>query len=328
MGVDGGYTELDVAELARVLTGWTICKKELADVDDPLAPCIANYWEALPEGQWTAHFDPADHDCTTKTLFLGTPQETVFADTCSSVNDGVNELATALDSIVAHPSTSRFISKKILQLLVTDEPTDEMIDILVAEWNDAGHPQGVGDLREVTRAALELDIFLDLAAVPSKVKTPMEHFISGYRAIRGETDGIDKILGYIINGNHIPFFNLIPTGFSELGDDWIDTNAFQRRQNFGVELALTTAIDRPNFNSDPVALLNANGVSTAPGNATAIVDFLALALFGDDLGPGDRQLAVDFLLSGDDGVPDPSYDDTRIRQAVGLMLGFGDFQKQ
>ena len=74
MGVGGGYTQADVEELSRVFTGWTLCKKEFADVNDPLAPCIADYWIEPPFGRWVAA--PGGRETTTarqKTLFAGTP---------------------------------------------------------------------------------------------------------------------------------------------------------------------------------------------------------------------------------------------------------------
>ncbi len=342
MGVNGGYTQEDVEVLARIMTGWTICKKSMASAGDPLAGCITNYWEPTPAGQWTSHFVITDHDCGPKTLFAGTPQQITFpgTPTCSSPADAAAALAEfeqALDAIAAHPATPQFISTKILQLLVTDEPTQEMVDALVAEWNDAGHPQGIGDMREVTRAALSLPLFLDLAAVPAKVKTPLEHFASAFRAVRGRTDGFTSVLNYLVLTQHIPFYNLVPTGYSELGEDWVDTNNMLERQNFGVYLIAfgTAGCDAaPNpdppacFGSDPVGLLTASGISTAPGNATAIVEFYNDILFAGTLLDSEKQMALDYLLTADDGTPDPNYNNARIRGAVGLMLGFAQYQNQ
>jgi hypothetical protein len=239
----------------------------------------------------------------------------------------------ALDAIAAHPSTAPFVSRKILQLLVTDEPTQAMVDTLVAEWNDGGNPHGSGDLREVTRAALTLSEFQDMAASGYKVKSPFEHFMSAIRALRGSTDGMTAILGslfggepgYMIQSKHLLFYNLIPTGWPEVGDEWIDTNTILVRQNYGMHLALSS---NPAFGTDLIALLNDSGVSTAPGNAAGIVDFLSEVLYGGQLPPGDRQRALDFLLTDDDGLPDPNYTETRIRQTAGIMLGFAQFKMQ
>ena len=145
MGVGGGYTQTDVEELARVITGFTICKKKDFLADDPLSPCVEQYWITDPASRWAALFVPGNHDCTQKTLFQGTPQETIIPDTCSNPPDGLADLDLALDAIVAHPSTPQYISRKILERFVTDQPDQAMIDVLVAEWNDATNPAGVGD---------------------------------------------------------------------------------------------------------------------------------------------------------------------------------------
>ena len=140
MGVAGGYTDMDVVELAKVLTGWNVCKKIPANVDDPLAPCID---PALidtpdePDGSWVANFTPGDHDCTLKTV-LGTP----IGPTCGDNVAMAAELGLALDTIVAHPSTPGFISKKLLVEFVTETPTQPMIDAGRGRVERRGEPRG------------------------------------------------------------------------------------------------------------------------------------------------------------------------------------------
>ncbi len=330
MGVDAGYTQLDVEELSRLMTGWTVCLKNTTDVDNPLAPCHINYWEAVPGRTWTTNFDISRHDCTPKTLFAGTPYEVNFpgTSTCSTTADAtaaLAELDQALDAIAAHPATPAFISGKIAELLISDEPTPEMVAGLVTAWNNGGNPQGVGDLREVTRAAVMSPFFLNPGLAGRKVKTPYEQFVSGLRAVRGSTDGLQEILASLTEAGQVPFFNEIPTGYSERGGDWISTGLTLVHQNWGIKLG--TYPLSTNFSSQPVPLLNANGISTAPGNAPAIVDFLGQILFGGNMTPAERQAAINYLNTDDTGTPSP-YDDARIREVVGLMLGYPNFQEQ
>lgn len=325
LGVDGGYTQTDVEELARVLTGWTICKKKLNFEDEPILGCIENYWEPTPPGTWSSYFVPPNHDCTAKTLFAGTPQELVIPDTCATPADGANDLQLALDAIAAHPATARFISTKLLQRFVTDTPEAAMVDAVVAEWNDAGNPAGVGDLREVLRAVLTQPALVDPDRVRGKIKTPFEHIVSMTRATRGTTNGIDFVLSFLVNAQHLPHYNAVPTGYAEDGGSWIDTTNTLERQNFGVYLTAFGPADL--FGSDPMGLLADAGISTAPGNAPAIVDYWSDVLFGGALTPAERQQAIDFLETEIDGTPSP-YDETRIRRTVGFMLGFGQFQEQ
>ncbi len=332
MGVDGGYTQKDVEELARILTGWTFCKKELANAANPTAPCIASYWLPTPAGRWVAHFDNSfirqgirRHDCGAKVLFEGTPYETTFPATpCVSPQEGVDEFHAALDAIVSHPSTPRFIAKKILQQLVTDDPSPAAIDALVAVWNNPANPEGIGDLRELTRAAMQMAEFRSPDQIGSKIRTPFEQFAAGMRATRGNTDGLSVIVNYLITAQHIPHYNEVPTGYAEAGPEWLDTNNTLTRQNFGLHLS---AVSGAAFGSDPIALLNANGVSPLPGNEAAIVDFFAKVLFGGELTPAERQEAITFLSTNDVGVPSP-FTTQRIRETVGLMLGYPQFQEQ
>jgi uncharacterized protein (DUF1800 family) len=324
MGVDAGYTQQDVEELSRVFTGWTLCRRVLDDLDDPLAPCLEQYWLDTPASAWSPVFVVERHDCLAKTLFAGTAHESTIPDSCSSPLDGVNDVALALDAIAAHPSTARFISKKFLQQFVTEEPDEALIDHLVNTWNDPGNPSGVGDLHAILSAALNHPAFLDPNRAGQKIKTPLEHFASGMRGIGGRTDGITTILTFLVNAQHIPHYNPVPTGYGEIGEAWIDTNNYLERQNYGLAVAI---LDSAEFGSDPIALLNANGVSTAPGNAEAIVDFYVDVLYGGALTPAERQRAIEYLNTDAAGLPSP-YDNGRIRETVGFLLGFPQFQEQ
>jgi len=324
MGVDGGYTQTDVEQLARVFTGWNYCRKSPANAANPLGPCLANYWDTSIAGDWVANFLTAKHDCGQKVLFQSTPQQVTIASTCGNPAAQIQELQTALDAIVSHPSTPRYISKKILEKFVSDSPQATEIDALVSEWNDVSNPHGVGDVRELLRAAVTSPAFGDPDRVGSKVKTPLEQFVSAFRAIRGKTNGNTLVFNYLTRAQHLPYLNTVPTGWPENGDDWLDTNNTLERQNFGIQLAASTLTT---FGSDPLGLLVANGVPTATGNAAAVVDFLADVLFAGALTPAERQSAIDFLNTDDNGNSAP-YTTARIKDLVGFLLGYPQFQEQ
>jgi uncharacterized protein (DUF1800 family) len=201
-----------------------------------------------------------------------------------------------------------------------------MIDNVVAEWNDASNPHGKGDLREVLRAVLGQARLRDPDAVGNKIKTPFEHVVSAMRAVRGKTDGPTVYRGYLQRLQEQFHLNAVPTGYPELGGDWIDTNNLLDRQNFGYDVSTRTAAT---FGADVIGLLNANGVSTAavPNNAAAIVDFYAGVLYGGALTPAERQEAIDYLNTDDNGVVS-NYTDSRIRETVGFLLGFAQFLEQ
>lgn len=318
LGVNGGYTQQDVEELSRVITGWSACLK-IPPNTQPLDLC-----DNGPGSIWYATFIIGAHDCTEKVLFAGTPQELTIPDTCAAPFTGVNDLGLALDALATHPSTAQYISRKLLQRFVTDTPDQELVDQIAAVYSDAGNPLGVGDMKAVLEAIFSADVLRNPDYARSKIKTPLEHLASSMRATRGFTDGFTGSLDFLALTQHLPHFNPVPTGWPENGESWIGTNNTLDRQNFGFNLMF---IVNPVFGSDPLTLLNDNGVSTLPGNTEAIVDFFSDAFFGGALTPAERQTAIDNLDQDAGGVPGP-YDDNRILETIALMLGYPQFQEQ
>ncbi|HEV8200207.1 MAG TPA: DUF1800 domain-containing protein [Candidatus Polarisedimenticolia bacterium] len=327
MGVDGGYTQQDIVQLAKVFSGWNVCKKDVSVASDPLSTCIASniYGTASePPGVWVASFEPVHHDSSEKILFAGTPYQAVIPSTAFNRAAGVNDARLAFDAIAAHPSTPRFIAKKLLQRFVDEQPTTAMIDAVVAAWNNPANPHGAGDLREVLRAVLAQTAFRDPARVGGKIKTPFEHVVSALRAVRASTDGTSIVEGYLTRMSELFHRNPVPTGYSEIGGDWLDTNNLLERRNFGM-----TAAASPSFAADVIGMLHDHGVVTAaqPNNAAAIVDDLSSMFFGSTLSAAERQRAIDYLNTDDNGLPSP-YDDGRIRETAGYLLGFAQFLEQ
>ena len=329
MGVDGGYTQQDVVQLARVFTGWNVCKKDASVAADPLAACIPrNLYGTTsePPGIFVRNFRTNQHDTGAKTLFAGTPYQKNIPDTTSNPANGINDVDLALDAIAAHASTPPFVARKLLQRFVTETPSQTMIDNVVAAWNNAVNPHGVGDLREVLRAVLAQAELRNPDFAGGKIKTPVEQVISAFRAGRGRTDGVTQVLSYLGRMQEPPHLNPVPTGYSELGGDWLDTNNLLERQNFGLDMTSRTATS---YGADVIGLLNAGGVSTSPtpNNAPAIVDFLSDVLFGGALTAAERQRAIDYLNTDDNGVT-ANYNDARIRETCGFMMGYAQFLEQ
>jgi uncharacterized protein (DUF1800 family) len=323
MGVDGGYTQTDVREMARVWTGWTLCRKNFSNeltlhvYADPAAAC------AIVSGKYTGHFDYTKHDCAAKTLFAGTAQQLNIPSTCNGTGQpqqsGINDAYLALDAVANHPSTQRFIATKLLQKFVTETPSLAMIQQVVDRWNLTG-----GDNLEVLKSVLDWTLLMDPDKVSNKIKTPFEQFAATYRATRSDTNdtNLGTLYSYLARMQMLPHQKSEPTGFGELSKDWINTNDLLERQNFAWDV--TT---RPlTFFEDIIPLLAANGLSAAspPGS---LVDFYAKVLFGGALTPHERQRLIDFLTSDDSGVP-AAVNDDRIRKLVALMLGLAQTMEQ
>lgn len=161
LGVDGGYTQTDVAELSRVLTGWTI------------------------QGRGNFVFNPAIHDWGSKTV-LGV---TIPAGSPSIGADGIKEGEQMLDLLVRHPSTARFIATKMLKWLLTPTPSDTQIGAIAAVYRATG-----GDIKAMVRAILN-DSWLP--AAPMKLKRPFHFLVSTLRSTHPADSAITLINGQL-----------------------------------------------------------------------------------------------------------------------------------
>src|ERR1019366_7760599 len=145
LGVDGGYTQADVTEIARVMTGWTI---------------------AQPEDGAQFQFDPRRHDPGTKTV-LG---EKFY-------EAGSDEGLRALDMLAHSPATAHFISMRIATRFVADDPPKALVDRMAATFLSSD-----GDIREVMREMLRSPEFWSPKVYGVKFKTPLELVVSTVRA--------------------------------------------------------------------------------------------------------------------------------------------------
>jgi hypothetical protein len=201
LGVDGGYTQQDVIELARVLTGWTIRQ---------------------PAGGGGFVFRPEMHDAAEKRL-LGQR---------FPAGAGIEEGERALDILAKHPSTARHIARKLATRFTSDDPSDALVDRAAAVYLRTG-----GDIREVLRSILTSNEFFSRASYRSKVKSPFEVVVSAVRAMNAPPDPTPRtaqaigFLGQPIYGHQAP------NGYPETGEAWMNTGAILNRINFGIAAA-------------------------------------------------------------------------------------------
>jgi uncharacterized protein (DUF1800 family) len=199
LGVDGGYTQKDVTEVARVFTGWTI--------DQP-----------RQGGNFV--FRPQMHDQDDK-LVLGTKVKP----------DGEKEGEKVLDLLASHPATARHIAFKLAQRFVSDEPPAALVDRAAKRFLDTK-----GDLREVTRTILTSKEFFAEDAYRAKVKTPLEFVISAARAADANIVNPQPIVNALRQLGMPLYGAQPPTGYSMTADAWVNTGALLNRMNFAVQL--------------------------------------------------------------------------------------------
>jgi uncharacterized protein (DUF1800 family) len=199
LGVDGGYTQKDVVELARILTGWTIDR---------------------PQQGGSFVFRPAMHDNGTKTL-LGV--------TFASTGEGEGE--RALDLLANHPSTARHIALKLTQRFVADEPPTALVDRVAKTFRDTK-----GDLRAVVRSILTSKEFLGADFRRAKVKTPLEFVASAARATDATIVNSQPLVTALQNLGMPLYGCQPPTGYDMTADTWVNTGSLLARMNFAVQI--------------------------------------------------------------------------------------------
>lgn len=225
MGVDGGYTQSDVTQAARILTGWGIYpmgnyaveareKLERAG-DDKLAKR-----GFVHEGDFL--FTPNRHDDSAKTV-LGKSFNTP---------EGYTEGVELLHLLAHHPSTAAFISRKLATRFVSDNPPQSLIDKMAKTFLDKG-----GDIKEVLLTMVSAPEFWSKDAVREKTKSPFELAISSVRSLNAAVTKPYELYNWMNRMGEKVYYYQAPTGFPDKGQYWINTGSLLNRMNFGLALA-------------------------------------------------------------------------------------------
>lgn len=239
LGVDGGYTQKDIVEVARCFTGWSI---------------------ARPRQGGGFAFVNFLHDKGEKTV-LG---QRIAA------GGGQRDGERVLEILAHHPSTARFIATKLARRFVADEPPAS----LVARVADVFQKTD-GDTIAMLRAIFASPEFNLPEAYRAKVKTPFELVVSAIRALGGETTGGGPLLRTLAEMGEALFLCQPPTGYADLAEAWVSTGAMVNRLNFGLALAANrlagTRVDLGQFltspaKKDPEQLLTLLAEVVVPGS--------------------------------------------------------------
>jgi uncharacterized protein (DUF1800 family) len=199
LGVDGGYTQKDVTELARVLTGWTIEQPQRG-------------------GDFT--FNERMHEPGTKVVLGQTFKE-----------DGKHEGEHAIEMLASHPSTARFISRKLAMRFVSDNPPPALVDRMADTFLKTD-----GDIREVLRTLFKSPEFWAEDSYRAKVKTPLEFVISAIRATNADVSNAQPLV-QTLNRMGMPLYGQQPpTGYSMKQEVWVNSAALLDRMNFALAL--------------------------------------------------------------------------------------------
>jgi uncharacterized protein (DUF1800 family) len=201
LGVEGGYSQQDVHEVARCFTGWTIDR---------------------PRQGGGFIFRPRLHDYGEKVVLGRTIKG----------GGGVEDGMEVLQRLAAHPSTAHFISLKLCRHFISDDPPASIVD-------RASHTfaQSQGDIRSVLKTILTSPEFNSPAAFRAKMKSPFELVASSLRTLNAETDAGVPLLGMIMRMGQPLFLYQAPSGYPDRAGTWINSGTLLTRMNFSMALA-------------------------------------------------------------------------------------------
>jgi uncharacterized protein (DUF1800 family) len=206
IGVDCGYTQKDVQEVARCFTGWTILN---------------------PRTDGSFIFRPFMHDDGEK-LVLGKK---------IAAGGGIKDGEQVIEILARHPNTAKFISTKLVRRFVSDNPPSALVDRVANVYLKTD-----GDIREMMRTILTSSEFYSPEVYRSKIKSPFELAVSAVRALSGRTDGSRPIAQFIGKMGQPLYAYQAPTGYPDRAEQWVNTGALLERLNFGLALGSNRVI--------------------------------------------------------------------------------------
>jgi uncharacterized protein (DUF1800 family) len=275
LGVDGGYTQKDVTEVARAFTGWTIERPQTV-------------------GRFV--FRPIMHD-TGEKIVLG---QLIRA------GGGQEDGERVIEILTRHPSTARFIAEKLVRRFVSDAPPPDLVARVAAAYARSG-----GDIPSMLRVIVESPEFLGEAAHRAKIKKPFEFVASAVRALgggAGAPGGLTLARATAAIGEPL-YFAQAPTGFADRAEAWVNAGALLGRMNFALGLAagrlpnVTVELPALVAGADPrspeavldrlLAAIVANQASPATRAVlvTQLTDPQITRLTADDRGPANTDVA-------------------------------------
>jgi uncharacterized protein (DUF1800 family) len=199
LGVDGGYSQQDVREVARCFTGWTLVR---------------------PRGD-DFRFEPRLHDQGAKTV-LGMR---------IGAGGGIEDGMKVIDLLARHPSTAKFIATKLARRFVADDPPASLVNRVAEAFRRSD-----GDIRATIRTIVESPEFYSPEAYRAKVKKPLEYVASALRVTNAETRVTHQLLRYLGRMGEPLFLAQPPTGYPDVGASWVTPDMLLTRMNFATDL--------------------------------------------------------------------------------------------
>ena len=332
LGVDGGYTQKDVQEVARCFTGWTIFQPR-----GGAAALNAMMGDGARRNAGTFFFNARAHDDGEKVV-LGHK---------IPGGGGIKDGLMVLEILAHHPSTAKFIATKLVRHFVSDEPPASLVDRVAATYTKTD-----GDIREMLRTIFFSNEFNSPEAYRVKVKRPFELVISAIRTVGADTNGGPGTHQWLQRMGEPLYGFITPNGYSDTAESWVNTGGLLERMNFALALA-SNRIPGTRVN---LAKLSGN-LGTSEADKTKLMDQFLNTILGGDISNATRETLLKQLdqptvvsiptpgqrpaerqddmgqMEGPDQMPRqrPRVEATindPVTKVVGLILGTPEFQHQ
>jgi hypothetical protein len=338
LGVDGGYTQKDIVEVAKAFTGWTIADARgyrraaastIKGTDDRRLARLQRMPgvpDDIESGEF--YFNERWHEKGPKTV-LGQKVD------AGGINDGMK----VIDILVGSPATAKFIAKKLAVKFVSDNPSQALVGRVAAAFT-----KSKGDIKTTLRALFNDKEFFAPENYRAKIKTPFELAVSSIRTLGGQTNASQAMIGMLTKLGEVPYGYQAPTGYPDTAEDWVNTGALLERLNFAVAISSNripgTRVDLSLFDTK---------------DKSKILDRAVAVVLDGEISPGTRATLlkqmdqplpeVKAAAEADEDIPDtimrgqgrgmnrpvrllqPS-GNPEVFKAVSLVLGTPEFQRQ
>ena len=282
-GVDACYSQQDVDELAEILTGWQI-------KDDRF-------------------FFNNDQHTTGNKFFQG---ELIK-------EGGVEEGNQALDMLARHEATANYICGKLINVFVSDAAQPELNARCASTFQVAADDDD--QMSQVVRTILSSPEFNDLTNFNSKVKSPVEFSVGVARALNAQGSHGD-LAGYTSRMGISLFFNPVPTGWSEIGSEWINSNLLLERTRFVNKIARASMGGQTYI--DPITFFQDRNIETPEGITAYLFDLLG----GDIWSDREREIALEILNDETVFDIDSARADEKLRELIGTIQSYPEYHYQ
>ena len=271
LGVDGGYSQKDILEIAKCFTGWTIADPRgyrraaaanIQGTEDRRMDRLqrqAGVPDDIESGEF--YFNERWHEKGDKTV-LGQKID------AGGIKDGLK----VIDILVNHPSTAKFIARKLAVKFVSDTPSNALVGRVAEAFQ-----KSKGDIKITLRALFSDKEFFAPENYRAKIKTPFELAVSSIRALGADTNAGPAMVAMLNKLGEVPYGYQAPTGYPDTAEDWVNTGALLERLNFAVAVA---------SNRIPGTRVNLKGFEAA--NKAGILDKTIAGLLDGEISPATK----------------------------------------